>query len=207
MEARPLEEELLPEFDVSDSVARAVAADAGAAWEALLAVDLIELGRRRPLVAVLGAIRAAPEIARRLLRREGLPPRPDALTLRSMAAADGATGGDWTLLAERPGRAIALGLVGRFWKPVIEYRRVGADAFAAFDEPGWAKTVYSLAAEPLGPGRTQLRGTMRTATTDERSRRRFRRYWTCGVGAGAHLLATGLLEEARDAAEQPRRVP
>jgi hypothetical protein len=32
-------------------------------------------------------------------------------------------------------------------------------------------------------GRTLLTGVMRTATTDEHARRRFRRYWTFGVGS------------------------
>jgi hypothetical protein len=41
---------------------------------------------------------------------------------------------------------------------------------------------------------------MRTATTDEAARRRFRRYWTLGVGSGAHVLVAALLEEAARAA-------
>jgi hypothetical protein len=200
-ENRPLEEELLPEFDVSDTVARAVDAEPPAAWEALLGVDLIELGRRRPLIGALGAVRGAPEILQRLLRGQGLPSRPDSLTLRSMADSKDAAVGDWVLLGERPGRALALGLVGRFWKPVIEYRRVPPDAFADFDELGWAKTVYSLSAEPIGGGRTQLRGTMRTTTTDAGARRRFARYWTYGVGSGAHVLVAALLDVARSRAE------
>ena len=47
-----------------------------------------------------------------------------------------------------------------------------------------------------------FRSLMRTATTDERSRRWFKRYWTLGVGSGAHVLAGGVLEQARAAAEQ-----
>ena len=42
---------------------------------------------------------------------------------------------------------------------------------------------------------------MRTATTDEHARRWFRRYWTFGVGSGAHILVASLLEAARRAAE------
>jgi hypothetical protein len=40
-----------------------------------------------------------------------------------------------------------------------------------------------------------------TATTDEHARRWFRRYWTFGVGSGAHILVGSLLESARRAAE------
>ncbi len=42
---------------------------------------------------------------------------------------------------------------------------------------------------------------MRTATTDEHARRWFRRYWTFGVGSGAHVLVHALLETVRDTAE------
>jgi hypothetical protein len=37
-----------------------------------------------------------------------------------------------------------LGLVGKFWRPVIEFARItSADEFREFDEPGFAKTVYA----------------------------------------------------------------
>ncbi len=200
----PLEQRFLPEFDFSDSVACTVAADAATSWAALLDVDMIALGRRRPLVAVLGAARALPEIAAGLLGGSGLPAGPEALSLRAMAAGEPVADGDWVTLGEREGSELALGLVGRFWKPVIEYARVEPAEFTGFAAAGWAKTVYCLAAEPLGGDRTQLRATMRTATTDARARRWFRRYWTFGVGSGALVLVGALLEAARDAAEASR---
>jgi hypothetical protein len=46
-----------------------------------------------------------------------------------------------------------------------------------------------------------LSGLMRTATTDQHARRWFRRYWTFGVGSGAHVLVHALLETVRDTAE------
>jgi hypothetical protein len=55
-----LVDEFLPVFDVSDELAVVVDADADAAWAALLDADLIEVGRRRPLVGVLGALRVLP---------------------------------------------------------------------------------------------------------------------------------------------------
>ena len=42
---------------------------------------------------------------------------------------------------------------------------------------------------------------MRTATTTVAARTWFRRYWTLGVGSGAHLLVNGLLEAVREQAE------
>jgi hypothetical protein len=195
-----LEDTFLPTYDISDGVAVEVAADPAAAYAALMDVDLIELGRRRPLVGALGAARAMPELALRALHGEGLPERPGSMRLRDLAGSPAAEGG-WVLLAEQPGEAIALGLVGRFWRPVIEFADVAAEDFTRFAEPGYAKTVYALAARPLDEGRrTLLTAVMRTATTDERARRNFGRYWTLGVGAGAHVLARSLLEVARDAA-------
>jgi hypothetical protein len=91
-------------------------------------------------------------------------------------------------------------LVGKFWRPVIVYAEVEADGFRDFDEPSYAKTVYSLSARPLEANRTLLSGSMRTGTTDEHARRWFRRYWAFGVGSGAHMLVGALLEAAREQA-------
>jgi hypothetical protein len=195
-----LADEFLPTYDVSDGVAVSVDADPRTTWEALLDADLIEVGRRRPLAGVLGAIRMLPELVSHLLHGEEQPSAPDSMRLRDLAELPPGEGG-WILLGEKPGEEIALGLVGKLWRPVIEYAPVSADEFAGFDRPGFAKTVYDLSVRPLADGSSQLEGVMRTATTDEHARRWFRRYWTFGAGSGAHLLVNGLLDLAREHAE------
>ncbi len=195
-----LVDDFLPVFDVSDAVATTVDADVTTTWEALMEVDLIEVGRRRPLVGALGALRLLPELAAHLLHGEAPPPAPARLRLRDTPTLPQDQGG-WILLGERPRDELALGLVGKFWRPVIEYARVSADGFREFREPGYAKTVYALSVRAVGDGRTLLTGVMRTATTDEHARRWFRRYWTLGVGSGAHVLVNGLLEVTREMAE------
>ena len=86
---------------------------------------------------------------------------------------------------------------------MTEYAQVSADYFRAFSEPGFAKTVYALSLRSLDDGEgTLLSAAMRTATTDDSARRWFRRYWTLGVGSGAHVLAAGLIEAARERAER-----
>lgn len=194
-------ERFLPVFDVSDSVAVEVAAGPEPAWRALMDADLIEVGRRRKVVGALGALRGLPEIAAGLLRGEGLPSRPSRLTLRDTANPELGAGA-WILLGERANRELALGLVGRFWRPVIEYARCDATEFAAFSNPGFAKTVYALRLDPAASGSVRLTATMRTATTDERARRSFDRYWTLGVGSGAHVLVRSLLEVVKEDAER-----
>ena len=197
-----IEEQLLPSYDVSDGVAVVVDADAARTWDALLEVDLIELGRRRPLIGMLGALRALPELVGQLVHGEPPSRAPERITLRDMSALPREHGG-WVLLSERSGEEIALGLVGKFWRPVIEYADVSAEDFAEFSEPGYAKTIYALSLKPLADGAgTLLSAVMRTATTDERARRWFRRYWALGVGSGAHVLASGLIEAARETAER-----
>lgn len=195
-----LADDLMPVYDVSDAVAIVVHADVATTWDALMRVDLLEVGRRRPLVGALGALRALPDIVNHLLHGELPAAPPEHLRLRDVARLPASQGG-WVVLAEREHEAIALGLVGRFWRPVIDYRDVSAAAFAAFDEPGFAKTIYALSVRALGPSTTRLEGVMRTATTDEHARRLFRRYWTFGIGSGAHVMVQGLLDETREMAE------
>ena len=192
-------DEYLPVYDVSDSVATVVDADLSATWDALMQVDLVDVGRRRPLIAVLGGVRALPELLVRLLTGE-THAAPRAMRLRDLPTLP-LDGGGWILLGERQRDEIAFGLVGKFWRPVIAFVAVGADGFRDFADPGYAKTVYSLSVRAIDARRTLLTGVMRTATTDERARTWFRRYWTLGVGSGAHVLVDGLLDVTREIAE------
>lgn len=196
-----LVDELMPVYDVSDAVATVVEADLATTWAALMEVDLIEVGRQRPLVAALGALRMLPEIVSHLLHGELPPGQPEHLRLRDLTTLPLDKGG-WVLLGVREQEEIALGLVGKFWRPVIEFANVSTPvAFRDFAEPGFARTVYALSVRALDPRRTLLSGVMRTATTDDHARRWFRRYWALGVGSGAHLLVNGLLEVTREMAE------
>ena len=194
-------EEYLPVYDVSDAVA--VVSDAGRedAWQALLEVDLLRLGREAPLVGMLGALRMLPDVVGHLLHGERPAKPPESMRLLDLSSIPMDQGG-WILLGERSGRELALGLVGKFWRPSIEFARItSAEEFREFNEPGFAKTVYDLSVRELAGSQTLLTGVMRTATTDEHARRWFRRYWTFGVGSGAHVLVAALLDSARRSAE------
>lgn len=77
----------------------------------------------------------------------------------------------------RDDRAVVAGYVGRPWTPAGGGRELaGAEEFAAFDDPGYAKVVTDFVAGPDGEG-TLLSTTTRIHLTDERSRRAFRLYW------------------------------
>jgi hypothetical protein len=198
-------DDFLPVYDVSDAVATVVEADLATTWNALLDVDLIEVGRRRPLVGMLGALRTLPDVVNHMLH--GDPPAvPRHLRLRDMTSLPPDQGG-WILLGNRPGDEIALGLAGKFWRPMIEFASVTPQTFRDFAQPGYAKTICSLSMRPLGERQTLLSGMMRTATTDEHARRWFRRYWTIGIGSGAHILVNGLLDVTREMAEARSPTP
>jgi hypothetical protein len=196
-------DDYLPVYDVSDGVATVVNADVATTWDALMQVDLIEVGRQRRVAGMLAALRALPEIVARALLGEPLPRLPERLRLHDSSTILPAQGG-WILLGERPGEEIALGLVGKFWLPVIEFATVSPEGFRDFAQSGYAKTVYVFSVRALDPQRTLLSGVMRTATTDDSARRWFRCYWTVGVGSGAHVLVNGLLDTAREIAEGHR---
>ena len=199
-------DEFLPTYDVSDSVAVVVDASPARTWDALMEVDLIDVGRRKPLIGILTLVRMLPDIVRGLVRGKLPAPPPKQMRLRDTADMPASDGG-WVLLGDEPGESIALGLVGTFWRPVIAFAQVDREQFRDFAEPGYAKTVYELSVRELSDGRTLLSGLMRTATTDDHARRMFRRYWTFGVGSGAHVLVHGVIDRAREIAESGGAAP
>ena len=202
-----LADQFVPTFDVSDSVGTIVDADVPTTWRALLETDLMEVGRQKPLVGVLGAIRGLPDLLGSLLHGESPARPPASMCLKDLVNLPMNKGG-WLLLGERPNDELALGLVGKFWRPIITFAETTAEDFCQFSEPGYAKTVYALSVVALDGNHTFLRGTMQTATTDAHARRRFRQYWTLGIGSGAHVLVTGVLDVAKERAERTsRQVP
>ena len=194
-----LAEEFLPVYEVSDAVATVADADR----------DMAGSARCRP--SEVGARSAAGRDARRTAgaagdRRPSAPRRAAGEAARVDAASGSPLDPDVRGRLD-PARRTRwscdrAGLVGKFWRPVIEWARItSADEFREFDEPGFAKAVYDLSVREVGSNRTLLPGLMRTATTDEHSRRWFRRYWTFGVGSGAHIFVGALLDSARRAAD------
>jgi hypothetical protein len=59
-------------------------ADPETAWEAVLDVDLLTVGRVAPLVSVLGALRMLPEVVGHLLHGERPAKPPDSMRLRDL---------------------------------------------------------------------------------------------------------------------------
>ena len=173
----------LPDFDVTQVRHIVVEASPEATFEAVRAWD--PAGMQSPAVRWLTWLRALPEHIGRGSRGGSAPAHTDE--------AEGATGLErmaqwgWIPLGEEPCRELVAGLVGQFWKPVIEPLHIEAGEFAAFDEPGYAKLAVSFSVRPYGAERTLLTYEVRTATTDATARRWFRWYWRV-IGPFAGLL-------------------
>ncbi len=101
--------------------------------------------------------------------------------------------------AEVPGREVVVGAATRPWEPVVTFRPVAPESFAAFAEPDYVKIVWTLRADPVGDGETVFRTETRVVATDPTARAKFRRYWrffSPGIIAIRWLLLRPLKAEA-----------
>jgi hypothetical protein len=164
--AQDLIDHYLPDYDVVLTEHVVVDADPERTYRGAKSLDFLTV--RTPLLTASLFVRELP--ARLRGRPVGAPPQ---LCL----ADDGMGLPGWVLLGDVPGREVAFGAVGRFWKPDIEWRDVPRDRFATFAEPGWGKIACHFLVRAGGPGRSILSYECRTATTDPVARRRMARYW------------------------------
>jgi hypothetical protein len=177
-------DEFLPDYDVNEVHSTRVAAPP----DRVLAVVRGLTSRDVPLARVLMAVRTVPA------RLRGRRRTVDSPIVGQFIRAG------FVVLAERPDE-LALGGVGRFWQPSATIRRIGADEFAGFDEPGWAKAAFNFEARPAPDGRTLLRTETRIQGTDEGAKRSFRRYWRV-VMPGSAAIRRAWLRAIRKRAER-----
>jgi len=100
-----------------------------------------------------------------------------------------------------------MGAVTQPWMANVVFRALPPAEFAAFDEPGYAKIVWTLRADPIAAEESLFRTETRVNTTDPEARRKFRWYWSL-VSPGVVLirrLSLGLLKrEAERRSREPR---
>ena len=180
-------ESAVPTFDTMIAEHVVVAADPPTTFQAARALDLLTV--RTPLLTASMWMRVLP--ARLLGKADPPPPR------LVMAEKIGLPG--WLLLGEQPNREIAFGAVGKFWRPVIEWRDVAPADFSGFAEPGWGKIAANFSMTPYGESRTLLSYQCRTTTTDPGAHRRFMRYWWLIRPFVAHIMRATLKAIKADA--------
>jgi hypothetical protein len=110
----------------------------------------------------------------------------------------------WRVLSEEPGRHLVMGAVTQPWKADVQFRGLPPEEFLTFNEPGYAKIVWTIAVEPEGRMRSVFHTETRVTTTDLDSRRRLRRYWSL-VSPGIRLIRHEMLRLVRQEAERRTR--
>jgi hypothetical protein len=193
--ARPVDmliDRYLPRFDVTLIEHTVADADVATTWQALRELDLMQV--HTPLMDAAMFVRGLPERFGRAARPE--PPRQMPLT----GGGPGIEG--WLSLGESVEREIALGAVGRFWQPDIEWYDVSGmtpQQFAEFDEPGWGRIAANFSLRPYGTARTLISYEARTATGDPAAARRFRLYWALVRPFAGHIMRAALTAVRRSA--------
>ena len=175
----------LPDCEVRERHEVRVAAPAAVTFAAARELEL----QRSPLIR--GIFRGRELLMGATASRDRTPQRPfleEVLTL------------GWRILAEEPDREIVVGAVTQPWRANVVFRGIPPEEFAAFDQPGYVKIAWTLAATPLGPRDSVFRTETRARATDPASRARFRRYWTV-VSPGIRLIRRETLRLVKREAE------
>ena len=183
----------MPVFDVAERHALAVDAPAERAYAAARRVDLFGSA----VVRALFAARGMTAIMRRSSRHRA-PSGRRSMTFDDLAAA----GFVW--LEDAPPEEMVLGVIGAFWTPRGGIRRVAADAFDAFDEPGLAKGAWNIRVLPDGETRSFVMTETRVRVPDEASRRKFLLYWSVVGPFSATIRRRALALIAADASGRGR---
>jgi hypothetical protein len=176
---------VMPDYDVVERHHVSVAAPAAITFAAACDVDLMQ-------TAIVRAIFKAREAA--LGARPDTAPRPRGIVAltRSMG---------WGVLAEEPGREIALGAVTKPWEADVVFEPLPPDRFAAFTTPGYVKIAWTLRADAVDASHSIFRTETRAVATDATARAKFRRYWSL-FSPGIRVIRWSLLRPLKSEAER-----
>lgn len=193
----------LPTFDATIITHEVIDADVARTWQALQDLDLMKV--HTPLLDAAFYLRGLPtRVAAALGRENQQATEPTELTLTG----DGMGLEGWLSLGQVPEREIAFGAIGRFWQADIEWYDVSGlspSQFATFDEAGWGRIAANFSLRAYGDSRTLASYEARTATPDEESAVRFRRYWRLVRPFVSHIMAAALQTLKQDAQHDSRR--
>jgi hypothetical protein len=156
--------------------------NANRAWHAVRQLDLAQ----SMLVRVLFGIRTIPD------RLKGKRPE---LRLRLGSLVSTPVSPGFQILAEDPPREIAVGAIGKVWRPVIPFVHVpDAAAFAAFGEDGYIKVAWALRVAADTEEASHVEFELRVVATDDDAWKKFSRYFRL-IGPGSHFIRRVLLAQ------------
>lgn len=113
-------------------------------------------------------------------------------------------GSGFRLLAEEPGTELVVGAIGKVWQPSIEFLDLSPSRFADFAEHDYGKVAWNVRVSPEARG-TRVLIDVRVKLPDERTARKFRRYWRF-IGPFSGLIRRRTLGRARRELEAARRM-
>jgi hypothetical protein len=162
-------DQLLPNWEVGQHQEIRVRAPASTAFAAARMMDI----EQSPLVRAIFWLRQV------IMRA----PRPATDKRRPFIERAKALG--WAVLVDIPGRRTVLAAITRPWQRAVTFKPLSGVDFLAFNQPGYAKIIWSIEVHPDGADRSVASTETRVQVTDPKSRRRFRLYWA--------LLSPGIL--------------
>jgi hypothetical protein len=158
-----------------------LAAPAAGVWDLVRHGDLAQSAVIRALFAIRTVVnrsktkRRAPAV----LRLDDLTSSPDRPGFQ--------------VLAEDPGREVAVAAIGQVWRLDIPFRHMAsADEYCAFTEPGFIKVAWAIRVSPRGEHGTRLEFEVRVDATDNESWRKFRWYFRV-VGPASRFIRRSIL--------------
>jgi hypothetical protein len=172
-------DDFLPVYDVTE---RHQVIIAGSPREVYSAVRQLDISRAR--------------ITPLLFRLRGMQ-TPPALTLDELLKRR------FILLGERVNEELLLGLIGKFWTLCGDLRRVDVEGYRGFDEEGYAKAAWNFSLTQRSASQVLLSTETRVRCTDERSRSRFRLYWSL-IAPFSGLIRMEMLREIKRQVETLR---
>jgi hypothetical protein len=69
------------------------------------------------------------------------------------------------------------GLIGQFWKPSGNLKKIGTSEFLSFNEPEFLKATWNFELITQRDGKTMLETETRICCLDEKAYKKFARYW------------------------------
>jgi hypothetical protein len=154
-------DEFIPTYDFNEKHETIVRASAKTVYAALNSFDFNESAIIRWLFRFRG-----------LTSKNSCDATTRVLTLRDI------TKFDFVVLGEKPNEEILFGLVGKFWKPTGNLRKIETEDFLAFNENGYAKAAWNFALTESTAKETRLTTETRVYCTDDASCLQFGFYWT-----------------------------
>jgi hypothetical protein len=179
-------DQVIPEFQFSETHRIEIDADPGAVYRAVREVTADEIAGYRTLTWI---------------RCFGRCPGDNILNpAKGTPILDTALRSGFKLIAETPGIELVM-VTFVAAPPSAEPRKWTREAFVSLSEPGYAKAAMNFRLEPRGTSRTVLETDTRVLATDQQTLRVFAAYWRT-IAPGSDLIRRGWLGAIKRRAER-----